>query len=276
MIEKDMSPISIGVFDSGVGGLTVLREIERLLPHDTLIYFGDTARCPYGPKGDKTIIRYSIENSIFLIDQGIELLVVACHTATALALNKLKATFSIPVLGVIEPAIEKACSSTRTGRIGVIGTRATIQSQVYQKEITSRHPEMEVFQEACPLFVPLIEEQFANQDVIRLIVREYLLPLKNKNIDTLLLGCTHYPLLETIIQEEMGSHITLINPATTCAEAVFSLKKSLPRKEMTGTNKELSEKKTIFVSDDPKRFQKIGESFFGSPLPNTHQIHAHF
>ncbi|MDB6081342.1 MAG: murI [Chlamydiia bacterium] len=261
--------ISIGMFDSGVGGLTVLREVERLLPDDSFVYFGDTAHCPYGPKGDKTIIRYSIENSIFLIDQGIDLLVVACHTASALSLHKLKSTFSIPVLGVIEPAVQKACTATHSKRIGVIGTRATIQSNVYQKAIHAHLEHAHVFAQACPLFVPLIEEQFGNREIARLIVREYLLPLKEHNIDTLLLGCTHYPLLHTLIQEEIGSDVVIVNPATACAEAVAQIKKTLLHLKKEVEEPLRNQRKVFFVSDDPVRFKETGERFFGYPLPDV-------
>lgn len=261
------SSSTIGMFDSGVGGLTVLREVERLLPHDTFIYFGDTARCPYGPKGDKTIIRYSIENGIFLIDLGIELLIVACHTASALALNKLKATFSIPVLGVIEPAIEEACLVTKNRHIGVIGTRATINSDIYQRSIRERLSNATIFAEACPLFVPIVEEQFANEEVVRSIIKEYLAPLKKKNIDTLILGCTHYPLLEMLIQEEMGQDVQLVNPAMSCAKAALQLKQEkLPCKRIS------KDAHQFFVSDDPSRFQAIGERFFGLPLPSIQTV----
>ena len=260
------------MFDSGVGGLTVLREVQKHIPDAHFIYFGDTARCPYGPKSDKTIIRYSVENGIFLIDQGVELLIVACHTASALALEKLRSIFQIPVLGVIEPAVESACKATRSARIGVIGTKATIQSGVYQKEILKILPESFVATQACPLFVPLVEEQFINKSIQKEIVKEYLVPLKEQQIDTLLLGCTHYPLLQEIIQEEMGKEVTLINPAEALAKKIASLKKQdtllacdAPKQQKSHLGPPIQA--SLFVSDDPERFQKIGEHFFGHPLP---------
>ena len=258
---------TIGMFDSGVGGLTVLREVERLLPYDTFVYFGDTARCPYGPKGDKTIIRYSIENGIFLIDHGIELLIVACHTASALALTKLQTTFNIPVLGVIEPAVDAACAVTQNRHIGVIGTRATINSGVYQRAISDRLSDATIIACACPLFVSIVEEQFANEEITRLIVKEYLAPLKKKNIDTLVLGCTHYPLLEKLIQEEMGSDVQLVNPALTCAKAALKI-----RQEKLPCKRPSKDAHQFFVSDDPTRFQAIGERFFGLPLPSIQTV----
>jgi len=261
-----MPHITIGMFDSGVGGLTVLREVERLLPDDSFIYFGDTARCPYGGKSSTTIVRYSIENGTFLIDQGIDLLIVACHTASSLALDTLTKTFTIPVLGVVQPAVALATQVTQNGRIGVIGTKATIQSGVYQKELSLRLPEAMVFAQACPLFVPLIEEQFANETISRLIIKEYLEPFKEKNIDTLLLGCTHYPLLEMLIREEIGPNVQIVNPAKTCAEAALKIK---TEKLIRAEQATLSQKRAhqFFVSDDPNSFRQIGERFFGIELP---------
>ena len=258
--------IKIGVFDSGVGGLTVLREMARLLPDASFVYFGDTARCPYGPKSDTTIIRYSIENSIFLLEQDIDLLVVACHTASALAIDKLKTTFSIPILGMIESTIQKTCTTTRNQTIGVIGTKATIETQIYLKGIHARLQNAEVTQIPCPLFVPLVEEPPANENITRLIIHEYLHPFKEKKIDTLLLGCTHYPLIEQLIQEEMGPDVALVNPAACIAEAVKEIKNSLVQR------KNVAQKYTLFVSDDPKRFRKTGERFFGHPLPEVQAV----
>jgi glutamate racemase len=262
MKQKDTKKCTIGMFDSGVGGLTVLSEVKRLLPDDIFIYFGDTARCPYGGKSSSTILRYSIENSNFLHAKGIDLLVVACHTATAHALDTLKTLYKIPVVGVVEPAIEKAVQVTLNNKIGVIGTRATIDSQVYQKAISARLKQAEVFALACPLFVPLIEEQFPHRIITRSVVREYLNPLKEQGIDTLLLGCTHYPLLLDLIQECMGDEVKIVNPAEACAQSVFKLKEKL------STSNNCDEKKAhqFFVSDDPDRFRTIGEKFFGHPL----------
>jgi glutamate racemase len=254
---------TIGMFDSGVGGLTVLAEVKRLLPHDIFIYFGDTARCPYGGKSSNTILRYSIENSNFLLEQGIDCLVVACHTATAHALDTLKTLYKIPVVGVVEPAIEEACRVTKNNKIGVIGTRATIESQVYQRALSVRLQTSEIFGLACPLFVPLVEEQFPNMEIVRSIVVEYLTPLKEKGIDTLLLGCTHYPLLTQIIQEEMGKGIAIVNPAATCAKAVLELRKTISSSKENALQTNVHE---FYVSDDPERFRAIGEKFFGHPL----------
>ncbi len=249
--------LRIGMFDSGVGGLTVLSEVKHLLPHNSFFYFGDTARCPYGGKSKSTITRYSLENSAFLHTLGIDLLIIACHTASALAIDAVQQQLSIPILGVIEPAITCALQATRTGHIGVIGTKATIASQVYEQKLKAAHPGITVTSLACPLFVPLVEEQFPNTEIIRLVVQEYLQPLKNKKIDTLLLGCTHYPLLRPYIAEEMGPEVSIINPATTCAQAAHTLCQQLT----PHSNEPLEDR--FFVSDDPERFRHIGEHFLG-------------
>jgi glutamate racemase len=248
-----------GIFDSGIGGLTVLKSLTERLPPSSYIYFGDTARTPYGPKSKNTIIRYSIENSIFLIEKKIDLLVLACNTASSLALDTLSSLFSIPVLGVIDPAVEKACCATRNGKIGIIGTKATIRSKIYEKKIKAKNPKIETFSGACPLFVPLIEEGYRNKDVIELVVRDYLAPLKKKNIDTLILACTHYPLLKEYIQKEVGREILCIDPGEALAEEI----------EKTGPQDLSKESASLefFVSDDPERFRKVGERFFGHPLP---------
>lgn len=252
----------IGLFDSGVGGLTVLKELIASMPDKSYVYFGDTARFPYGGKSQETIVRYSLENSKFLLDQGVELIAVACHTATSLALSTLQATLNIPVLGVIEPAVEKVIASTKNKHIGVIGTRATIASGMYQKELLARLPDATITACACPLFVSLIEEQITSPEILRLVVKETLAPIKGKNIDTLLLGCTHYPLLAATIQEEMGPHVQLVNPAKTFTDnlARLNLKES-PRCDPR-----------FFVSDDPERFRSIGEAFLGISLGNVQRV----
>lgn len=232
------------------------------MPHESYVYFGDTARFPYGGKSQDTIIRYSIENSSFLIDQGVELIAVACHTATSLALKTLQNTFSIPVLGVIEPAVEKMIATTQNKRLGVIGTRATIASGMYQTELLKQIPDATITACACPLFVSLIEEQITSCDILRLVIKETLKPLKGKNIDTLLLGCTHYPLLADLIQEEMGPDVQLVNPAKTFTEKLKNVK-------LQQTPKGDSQ---FFVSDDPERFRAIGEAFLGIPMHSVQRV----
>lgn len=253
----------IGLFDSGVGGLTVLKELLTCMPDQSYVYFGDTARFPYGGKSQDTIIRYSIENSLFLLEHDVEIIAVACHTATSLALDTLQKTLNIPVLGVIEPAVEKMIATTKNKHLGVIGTRATIASGMYQKELLKHLPDAIITACACPLFVSLIEEQIISPEILRLVVKETLAPLKGKNIDTLLLGCTHYPLLAHYIQEEMGPDVQLVNPAKTFSENL--LKYHMPKHTAY-------QQPHFFVSDDPDRFKAIGEAFLGIAMPQVQRI----
>lgn len=261
-----MKTPTIGLFDSGVGGLTVLKELIKLAPSLSYVYFGDTARYPYGSKSPLTIKRYSIENSIFLIEQGIDLLAIPCHTATACALDTLKKTFSMPVLGVIEPAVRKILETTKTKRIGVIATMATIKSGVYQKEILRQMPDALVTACPCPLFVSLVEERItvSSPEIVRLVVKEYLAPLKKKKVDTLLLGSTHYPHLQQVIQEEMGPEVQIVNPAKAFAEQILQT--------IDAKTSEQAFQSKFFVSDDPKRFKAIGEPFLGFPMKNVQKI----
>ena len=220
MKEKASSTPVIGVFDSGIGGLTVVKALIEKTHSLSLVYLGDTARFPYGTKSAATIVRYAIENTSFLIDQGAQIIIVACNTATAVALPCLQSLFSIPVYGVIEPAALRAVKLTKNGNIGVIGTNRTIKTRSYTKAILRLLPEAQVTALACPLLVSLIEDGCPTVEIKKLIVREYLRPLLGKNIDTLLLGCTHYPLIESLIQEELGNAVTIVDPAKTCAEIV--------------------------------------------------------
>lgn len=267
-MNKDMDhkhAQSIGVFDSGVGGLTVVQKLFQVLPGEHIVYFGDTARVPYGGNSPDTIVRYSLENTCFLMEHDIKLLVVACNTSSSCAIDHLRRFANIPVVEVIEPSVEGAVQATRNKRIGVIGTKATIGSGVHQKQILALLPEAKVFPAACPLLVPLVEERFASHQASRLIVREYLKPLLAENIDTLILGCTHYPLLRDIIEEEAGPDVAIVDPALTCAEKVsHSLKaKNLQRQANQAP------KHRYFVSDDPEKFRLIGREFLGMPLEHV-------
>ena len=253
MNEQPPSPPIIGVFDSGLGGLTVVKALIDRSPDFSLVYFGDTARFPYGTKSAETVIRYAIENTSFLIDQGATIIIVACNTATAVALPRLQSLFSTPIYGVIAPAAARAVAVTKTGNIGVIGTSRTIKSRSYTKAILQLLPEAHVTALACPLLVSLIEDGAPSEAIKKLIVSEYLRPLQQKNIDTLLLGCTHYPLIETLIQEELGSSVAIVDPAKACAEIVCP---SIPCNSTTTTYR-------FFASDDTHRFKAIGEAFLG-------------
>ncbi|MGQ9499031.1 MAG: glutamate racemase [Dissulfurimicrobium sp.] len=215
-----MKDTIIGVFDSGVGGLTVVRELRHMLPHRRLVYFGDTARTPYGAKSAETLIRYAIEDAKFLIDQGAGLIVIACHSAASVATDVLRKKLNVPVLEVITPSIDQAVARTRKKVIGLIGTRATVSSMVYEREIGARDPDIKVYSQACPLLVPLVEEGWFDTRETRMIVKKYLRALKDRQIDVLVLGCTHYPLLKPIILEKMGKNVEIIDPSQEVAKAV--------------------------------------------------------
>lgn len=255
---------SIGVFDSGVGGLTVMKQIIAHLPNESCVYFGDTARLPYGNKSQETIIRYSIENTIFLMQQNIKVLVIACNTASSFARERLRQIFNIPVIDVIEPGTEKAVQVTRNGRIAILGTRGTVGAGVHGQEIKKRLPDAHVIGKACPLFVPIVEELMASHSAARLIVKEYLAPLRKENIDTAILACTHYPMLRALIEEELGPEVTIVDPAVTAAERV---------NEVLHTHKwHITEGKSnhkFYVSDDPEKFRRLGCEFLGMPLDHV-------
>ena len=210
----------IGVFDSGVGGLTVARELKRLLPHIPLIYFGDTARTPYGTKSPDTIIQFAKEDTEFLLRHGANIIVVACHSASSTARDALTAAFDCPIFEVVTPSVEVAAKSTRNGRIGVIGTRATIESGIYKRELSRMAKGLVVIQRPCPLLVPLVEEGWIETRETKMIVRKYLHPLKLQNIDTLVLGCTHYPMLKGLIQKKIGKRVRIVDPSEEVARMV--------------------------------------------------------
>ncbi len=222
----------IGVFDSGVGGLTVVKEIIRILPQERIIFIGDTARVPWGTRGKKTIINFSHQLADFLVKKRIKVIVAACHTASSVALLSLKKEFSQPLLGVIDSSAREAAQRSRNLRIGLIGTQATIKASAWSKALKKTNPKIKVFSVACPLFVPLVEEGLVNHRVTRILAKEYLRPLLKKRIDTLILGCTHYPLLQKTIKEVVGK-VTLINPGRATA---FALKRFLARNKLQGNS----------------------------------------
>ncbi len=249
-----MADRAIGIFDSGVGGLTVLKAIRDLLPGENLIYFGDTARVPYGTKSQRTIIRYSIQNARLLESYRIKMLVVACNTSSAHALEILREEFPFPVIGVVKPGAKLAVSATKGGKVGVIGTEATVKSHAYRKEIISLNPFCEVYEKACPLLVPLIEEGWLDDPITKEVVRRYLEPLVEEGIDTLVLGCTHYPLIKGVIGE-LYPHLNLIDSADAVAKEV---ERNLPtkRKGERGFVK-------VLVSDRTERFERIAKMIMG-------------
>jgi len=259
---------AVGIFDSGVGGLTVLRELTRVIPQEDTIYFGDTARVPYGTKSPETVTRYAHEITSFLIRRDIKLLVVACNTASAVALPSLKRHFPIPVVGVIEPGARRAVEVSRSGRIGVIGTAGTIRSSAYTRAIKRLNPQAEVLTKACPLFVPLAEEGWVDNQVARLTAQNYLQELKDAGVDTLVLGCTHYPLLKPIIAEVMGGGVTLVDSA---AETALTVAGILGQKKLLRPVSEVGNHH-YYVSDIPAGFIRVGNRFLGGRLGDVYQV----
>jgi glutamate racemase len=254
----------IGVFDSGVGGLTVARELFRQLPGEDIIYFGDIARVPYGIKSRETVIRFSIDNILFLLQQEVKLICVACNTVSSVALPVIRNHFRVPLVGVITPAVREAVYATRNKRIGVIGTHGTIKSHTYESEIQQLDPEIKVFTQACPLFVPFVEEGWLKGNVVREVAQTYLKPLRESRVDTLILGCTHYPLIKPILQEVMGKDVVLIDSATQVAIEV---------KKILGTDGKLNKgrrgRHKFYVSDNPEWFKELAGRFLGKKVKDV-------
>ena len=258
-----MKNAAIGVFDSGLGGLTVVRELRQRLPDESIVYFGDIARLPYGTKSSDQIRRFSLENTQFLLQKGVKALVIACNSSSSAAFPLLKRKFSLPMVSVIEPAVEEALSRTRNRRVGVIGTAATIESRVYEEGLKKREPGVKVFTQSCPLFVPLVEEGWLDGGVTERVIEKYLTPLAREKIDTLILGCTHYPLLTEKIRNFFGGGITLVDSAGPTVKKLTSL---LREKKLLYQGRK-KPKFQIFTSDLPRNFIRVGEKFLGERLP---------
>lgn len=258
----------IGVFDSGIGGLTVVKRLSSVLPNEHIVYFGDTARVPYGSKSNSTVIDYSIQDTNFLLHKNVKLVVVACNTASSIALPDLQKKFNVPVIGVILPGANMAVNETRNGKIGVIGTRATINNQAYSKAIKKINNKIEVFEKACPLFVPLAEEGWTHHRATYEIAAEYLVELKKQHIDTLVLGCTHYPILADVIQEVIGSNVKLIDSGVATAEVV---KNEIYKLNLL-TNHKGHPNLELFVSDIPTKFQEVAELFLGRKVSKALKV----
>lgn len=258
----------IGIFDSGVGGLTVVKEIFRQLPGENIVYFGDTARVPYGTKSDKLVTKFSLQNARFLSNFDIKLLVVACNTSSAISLDALRQKFSFPIIGVIEPGARAALQESKNKGIGIIGTEATIASRSYEKFITRADPSTRTFSQACPLFVPLVEEGWLQGEITSAVVKKYLEPLKRQSVDTLILGCTHYPLLKSLLEREMGKGVTLIDSAE---EVVAKVGEVLGDKKLLRSGEE-SPTRRYYVSDIPTRFVRIGRRFLGEDISPVEQV----
>ena len=257
---------AIGIFDSGVGGLTVLKEVARLLPLEELFYVGDTARVPYGTKSPETVRRYAVEAAGFLVQQGVKMLVVACNTASAVAIEDLASQFQIPVVGVIAPGSRCAATLTRNRKIGVIGTEGTVKSGAYARAIKASDPAIEVVSAACPLFVPLAEEGWHDHRVADIAAGEYLAPLLDAGVDTLVLGCTHYPLLKKTLRTALGDGIHLVDSAEETAKVVVE---TLPA---VGANQNGKGAVRFFVTDVPDRFKRVGSAFLGRNLDFVEQV----
>ena len=270
-MDKDLKKSApVGVFDSGVGGLTVAREIMRHLPNENIVYFGDTARVPYGSKSKDNIIRYSRQIIHFLKTKGVKAIVIACNTASALALDVVREESDIPIIGVVEPGARAALDVTVSKKIGVIGTEATIRSSMYEKIIQGIDPEAVVIGKACPLFVPLVEEGFAKHQVTKEIIDFYLSSFLETDIDSLILGCTHYPLLRSRIREYVGGKMTLVNPAY---ETAMDLKKLLEERGMENTGEEKAHASYYFyVSDAEDKFKQFANSILPYDIETTKQI----
>lgn len=269
-IHSNSSSLPIGIFDSGVGGLTVLRAIRECLPHENLIYLGDTARVPYGTKSRATVERYAVEDAAFLVNKGVKAIVIACNTASALARERLRREFDLPFLSVIGPGVRAAVRSTQNRRIGVIATEATIESGAYVNGIReagdTQH--FEIFSQPCPLFVPLVEEGETDSPIAKQVAEKYLAPLRAQQIDTLVLGCTHYPLLKNIITETIGSHIKLIDSGASTAVEIHSL---LQEKDLLNLQSE-SGRSEFYVTDAARRFHRIAERFLGHQLEHLEAV----
>jgi len=254
----------IGIFDSGVGGLTVFREIRKQFPFEDIVYFGDTARVPYGPKSKRTIIDYSIQNARFLLQNNVKIVIIACNTSSAHALDILIRLFDVPVIGVIQPGAETALKVSKNNRIGVIGTEGTIRSMAYKSAILGIDNSASVISRACPLFVSLVEEGWENHDVSEIVAREYLTPMLTEGIDTLVLGCTHYPILKPVIKKITGDAMNLVDSAEAITEY---LDKNMPRNKLGEPGKDF-----FFVSDNEEKFKTIASRILDREIDSLNRV----
>ncbi len=264
----------IGIFDSGLGGLTVLKAVQELLPNESLVYFGDSGRTPYGTKSPETVLKYTFQDINFLLEHQVKMIVIACNTASACSLDAVLKQYTLPIVEVVGPGSRAAVRTSKTGRIGVIGTPATIASGVYERAIQAAAARLmpdqpaTYFGKACPLFVPLVEEGWWDREVTVLTVREYMKPLQEAGVDTVVLGCTHYPLLQPVIQKEMGADVTLVNSALEVAREVQAV---LTERDIATDALEQG-KVSFFTSDSVEKFSDLGSVFLGSPLENVTKI----
>jgi glutamate racemase len=263
---KNSQPI--GVFDSGIGGLTVVRALLQQIPHENIVYFGDTARVPYGPKSPQVVREYAAQDTDVLLKHDVKMIVIACNTVSAVALDVVQKLARVPVVGVIEPGAVAALKASRKKRIGIIGTLATIGSNAYAHAIRQRDASVHVVGQACPLFVPLAEEGWTNHKATELIAKEYLFPLSLEKIDTLILGCTHYPLLRDVIRDVLRNNVTLVDSGEATAAAVAELLDSKGLRNFSRQKPLLQ----FFVSDIPQKFMEVGERFLGQKLGRVQRV----
>ena len=258
----------IGVFDSGFGGLTVLKEIMSLIPEESVVYFGDCGRAPYGTKSKEMVIKYTFQDIRFLLNQDIKMIVIACNTASACSLESVKNNFDIPVIEVVQPGAATAVRETKNKKVGVIGTTATINSSVYAKAINRIDNNIEIYSKACPLFVNLVEEGWWDNDIARRIAEEYLMDLKNQGIDTLVLGCTHYPVLSKVISEVMGDGVRLVSSALEVAKVVS---KTIAEKDF-GRDGRVKPVYRYYTSDSVEKFEILGSSILDKEVSSAEKI----
>ena len=267
--DPNLSPSRpIGVFDSGVGGLTVVRALMERLPFENIIYFGDTARVPYGVKSVETIAHYTTQIAEFLLEKQVKVLIIACNTMAAVSAQVVRDLSPVPVLDVIDAGALGAAQATRNNHVGIIGTPTTINSNAYAQAVHQHNPEVRLYSQSCPLFVPLVEEGWLDHPVTRLTAQEYLKPVLAQDIDTLVLGCTHYPLLKPLLQDVAGPEVTLIDSAQAMAERTAALLKE----KQLGNPSRSAPRYEFYVTDVPVRFQTIGERFLGRSLSNVHVV----
>jgi len=267
-IRAEMVKSPIGVFDSDVGGLTLVGELFKSLPQEDIIYFGDTARFPYGSKSKEVVTRFSLDIANFLKAQKVKIIVVACNTASSFALSSLREKIDLPVIGVIEPSAQAAIDTTRNFKIGIIGTKGTIKSGAFEEALKKIDRNIKVFSQKCPLFVPLVEEDWLDEPETSQIAEKYLSPLKDKGIDTLILGCTHYPPLKELLWRIMGQEVSLIDTAEATAKAV---KRTLEEKNLLRKGNRKAGYK-FFVSDDPEEFRRLGRRFLGKSIDKAERV----
>ncbi len=269
-VNNDEASRPIGVFDSGVGGLTVVKELNKLLPNEKIVYFGDTGRVPYGNKSKETIIHYSLQVAYFLMKKKIKMLVIACNTASSVSLPTLKRHFHIPIIGVIEPGARTAIETTKTGKVGVIGTIGTVRSNSYKKALKRIKADVNVLQDPCPLFVHLAEDGWNKNKIAQMVSDEYLKKLNGKGIDTLILGCTHYPLLKDVIQKSVGKKVQLIDSGKETAKEVSRI---LSKKGLLNSHRMTEKNHSVFyVSDLPHKFKEVSQRFLSKELKHVHKV----